>query len=120
MRFYSGNWNLPISWPGLKTLLEPFLVPSVDYDVCPADCGLYGIHFPLDCMYCPKCRYPRNGPDRKPMKQFRYCPIYLQLVRDMSIPQLAYSYRSFFDRRAMLKRISQDQFIYDVQVGADC
>lgn len=76
-----GN-NLPNSYEAALRIIQPYLVQSIVYDVCPDDCIIFRKEYE-SLSVCPKCDKRRYVSDqsRIPTRRFTYLPLKPRLVR---------------------------------------
>ena len=76
-----GN-NLPNSYETALRIIQPYLVQSIIYDVCPNDCIIFRKEYE-SLSVCPRCggrRYVSNQSDI-PTRRFTYLPLKPRFIR---------------------------------------
>ena len=77
----TGN-QLPSSYEAALTAIEPYLVQSINYDVCQNDCIVFRKQY-ASHLECPKCDSKRyiSEESRIPVRRFTYLPLKPRLCR---------------------------------------
>ena len=88
--------------------IEPYLVQSVVYDVCPNDCIIFRGEY-KSLSECPLCHSGRYTTGKIPARRFTYLPLKPRLIRLFGTASMAQLLQS----HAMVTH-SQDEKIYDV------
>ena len=80
---------LPSSYSLARRLLEPLLVKTQVFHVCPNDCVLFRNQY-AENSACPKCNAVRYKSAKQPIRRFIYLPIGPRLIRMFGSKNIAH------------------------------
>ena len=103
------NNNMLSSYEAALKIIQPYLIKSQVYDVCPNDCVIFTGNY-KDLSECPKCNAKRYiGSSRIPARTFTYLPLKPRLSRLFNASSLAQVLQS----HAVI-RSNEDDDMFDI------